>query len=63
MGLFTRRAQASRDYPAAGTTVTGRADRYRRHKTTGARRAAREGQAWEDRDRQQDKQGRWYRPA
>ncbi|WP_225840324.1 hypothetical protein [Streptomyces sp. NK08204] len=63
MGLFTRRAQTTRAYPAAGITVTGPADRFRRAKTTSARRAATQGQAWEDRDRQQDRKGRWYRPA
>ncbi|QFQ97442.1 hypothetical protein F9278_15855 [Streptomyces phaeolivaceus] len=62
MGLFSR-AQSSRAYPAAGLTVTGRADRFRRAKTSGAREADRAGQAWEDRDRQQDRRGRWYRPA
>lgn len=62
MGLF-RRTQSSREYPATATTVTGPADRYRRAKTTGARRAARQGQAWEDRDRAGDSTSRWYRPA
>ncbi|MFE7972986.1 hypothetical protein [Streptomyces shenzhenensis] len=62
MGLF-RRAQSTRTYPAAGTTITGRADRFYRAKTTGARQAAREGQAWEDRDRQAERGRRWYRPA
>ena len=63
MALFSRRPQSTRDYPAAGTSVTGDAGRFRRAKTTGARRAAREGQAWEDRDRQQERGRRWYRPA
>jgi len=63
MALFSRRQQSTRDYPAAGTSVTGDAGRFRRAKTTGARRAAREGQAWEDRDRQQERGRRWYRPA
>jgi hypothetical protein len=62
MGWF-RREQTARDYPAAGTSVTGPADRFHRAKTTGAKRAARKGQAWEDRDRAQDTKGRWYRPA
>ncbi|MFB8772119.1 hypothetical protein [Streptomyces broussonetiae] len=62
MGLF-RRAQSTRTYPAAGTSVTGSAGRFRRHKTTGARQAAAEGQAWEDRDRTQDRTNRWYRPT
>jgi len=63
MGWLSRRQQSTRDYPAAGTSVTGDAGRFRRAKTTGARRAAREGQAWEDRDRQQERGRRWYRPA
>ncbi|MFF5842140.1 hypothetical protein ACFY74_11805 [Streptomyces massasporeus] len=64
MGWLSRREQSTaRDYPAAGVTVTGSASRFRRAKTTGARRAAAEGQAWEDRDRQQDRKGRWYRAA
>jgi hypothetical protein len=58
-----RRAQSSRDYPAAGTSVTGRADRFHRAKTSGARAADRAGQAWEDRDRDQDRRSRWYRPV
>ncbi len=62
MGLF-RRADTPRTYPASGITVTGRADRFRRSKTSGARDADRAGQAWEDRDRQQDRRGRWYRAA
>lgn len=62
MGLFRRREQSTRDYPNA-TSVTGRADRFRRHKTSGARRADRQGQAWEDRDRAQDRRGGWYRSA
>jgi hypothetical protein len=56
---FKRSGQSSRSYPAAGVSITGSADRFRRAKTAGARRAARDGQAWEDRDRQQA--GTWYR--
>ncbi|AQS70858.1 hypothetical protein [Streptomyces pactum] len=62
MGLF-RSSKSSRDYPAAGVTVTGDASRFRRHKTSVARRAAREGQAWEDRDRARDRKGGWYRSS
>lgn len=62
MGWFSR-AQASRDYPTAGVSVTGSADRFRRARTTGARRAAAQGQSWDDRDRAQDRKGRWYRPT
>jgi hypothetical protein len=64
MGIFSRREQTTaRDYPNAGVTVTGSATRFRRHKTSGARQAGAAAEAWEDRDRQQDKRGRWYRPA
>jgi hypothetical protein len=62
MGLL-RRAQSSRAYPAAGISVTGSPGRFHRAKTSGARQAAADGQAWEDRDRQQDRKGRWYRAA
>lgn len=58
---FWNRAQTSRDYPAAGTSVTGDANRFRRAKTSGARQADRQGQAWEDADRNRDKRGGWYR--
>ncbi|MFJ4624254.1 hypothetical protein [Streptomyces sp. NPDC088812] len=50
MGWFSR-GQTSRDYPAAGTSVTGPAARFFRSKTSGARAADRAGQAWEDTDR------------
>lgn len=63
MGLFSRQPQTTKAYPAAGVTVTGSAGRFRRAKTTGAREAAAQGQAWEDRDRAQDRKGRWYRAA
>jgi hypothetical protein len=53
-----RREQTTRDYPAAGTHVTGDAGRFRRAKTTGARAADRAGQAWEDADRQAERQRR-----
>ncbi|MEW2302007.1 hypothetical protein AB0958_18875 [Streptomyces sp. NPDC006655] len=63
MGLFSKRGQSTRSYPAAGVSVTGSSSRFFRAKTTGARRAARSGQAWEDRDRKQDRRGGWYRAA
>jgi hypothetical protein len=63
MGLFGRRDQSSRAYPAAGITVSGDPGRFRRAKTSGARQAAAQGEAWETRDRQQDRKGRWYRAA
>lgn len=65
MGL-RRRAQTSRAYPAAGTSVTGPADRFRRSKTSGARQADSDAQAWEDQERARERRGgtwltRWTR--
>lgn len=54
MPLF-RRAQSTRDY--YGVTVTGDPGRFRRAKTSGARKADRQGQDWEDRDRARDHKG------
>ncbi|MFF3310502.1 hypothetical protein [Streptomyces sp. NPDC002952] len=54
MGLFSRRSTSSRSYPAAGTVVTGNSGRFFRAKTSGAARAARAGQAWEDADRDRE---------
>ncbi|MFG3276213.1 hypothetical protein [Streptomyces luteogriseus] len=49
---------------AGRESATDRAARKRRegHRRNLGRAAA-EGQAWEDRDRQQDRKGRWYRAA
>jgi hypothetical protein len=52
---FFRRAQSARDY--YGVTVTGDSSRFRRAKSSGARRADRQGQAWEDADRARDRKG------
>ena len=46
-----RREQSTRDYPAAGASVTGDAGRFRRAKTAGARRADRKAQKWDAQDR------------
>lgn len=35
--------------------------RRQSHKRSGATRAARQGQAWEDADRANDRKGGWYR--
>lgn len=51
-----RRAESTRAYPAAGTSVTGDSRRFLRAKTSGARRADRQGQAWEDADRKRERQ-------
>jgi hypothetical protein len=55
---WPRRAQSTRAYPAAGTSVTGSAARFRLAKTLGARRADRAGQAWEDADRADERRRR-----
>jgi hypothetical protein len=57
MAWRRNRDQAARDYPAAGTSVTGNAGRFRSAKTTGARRAGAAADAWETSDRRRDKQG------
>jgi hypothetical protein len=51
MAWFRRTEQSTRAYPAAGTSVTGRADRFRRAKTSGARKAGKAAEEWEARDR------------
>lgn len=63
MGWLSRAAQSTRAYPAAGTSVTGRADRFRLARTTGARRADRAGQDWDakDRDAERNRSGRYSR--
>ncbi|MEU3851746.1 hypothetical protein [Streptomyces sp. NPDC029554] len=58
MGLFSRRQPTStRHYPAAGTSVTGSASRFRRSKTKGARDAGAAAEAWEQQDRARDRKG------
>ena len=63
MGWFSRRTeQSTRNYPAAGTSVTGDAGRFRRAKTSGARRAGAEAEKWEQQDRARERgqrDGRW----
>jgi hypothetical protein len=44
---------------ASETAARKRREGHRRNLT----RVARQGQAWEDRDRQQERRGGWYRPA
>ena len=55
---FRSRDQTPRTYPAAGLTITGARDRFHRSKTAGARTAGHAAQAWEDADRQQERQRR-----
>lgn len=66
MGIFSRRS----DSDLAKTRYEGResaSETAARARRTGHRRnttrAARAGQAWEDRDRAQDNRGPWYRAA
>jgi hypothetical protein len=57
---FRRTEQSTRAYPAAGTSVTGDAGRFRRAKTSGARRAGAEAEKWEQQDRARDRRdGGW----
>lgn len=44
---------------ASASAARSRSQGHRRNVT----KAARAGQAWEDRDRQQDRKGTWYRAA
>ncbi|MGX1221984.1 hypothetical protein [Streptomyces ambofaciens] len=57
MGWLSRRTQSTRAYPAAGTFVTGDAARFRRAKTTGARKAGRAAERWEEADRARSRRG------
>ena len=63
MGWFSRRTETStRAYPAAGMSVAGDAGRFRRAKTSGARQAGAEAEAWEQKDRARERgqwDGRW----
>ena len=52
---FRRTESSTRAYPAAGTSVTGDAGRFRRAKTAGARKAGAEAEAWEQKDRARDR--------
>jgi len=59
MALFRRNTQSTRAYPAAGTSVTGDANRFRRSRTSGARAAGQAAEAWENADRARDRRGGW----
>jgi hypothetical protein len=58
MGAFSW-LRPSNDQQLAADLASQR--RVRRSRS--ATRAARQGQAWEDRDRAGDRRGGWYRPA
>jgi hypothetical protein len=69
MGLFSN-LFGGNDRQLAETRYAGResaSDRAARQRREGHRRnvtaAARQGQAWEDRDRAQERRGGWYRRA
>jgi hypothetical protein len=57
MAWRRNRDQTTRDYPAAGASVTGSAGRFRRAKTSDARRAGAAAEDWEQQDRRRDRQG------
>jgi hypothetical protein len=61
MGLrdFARSLRPGNDAQLAADLSTQRRQSHRRN----IGQAAAAGQAWEDRDREQDGRGRWYRPA
>ncbi|MEU6597882.1 hypothetical protein [Streptomyces flaveolus] len=67
MGFFDRLLGNDFERAAKYEGRESASDRAARQRRQGHRRstgrAAAQGQAWEDRDRQQDKRGRWYRPA
>lgn len=58
MSIFKRTPKTSRAYPAAALSVSGDARRFFRAKTSGARQADRQGQAWEDASRERERTGR-----
>jgi hypothetical protein len=54
--------RAATRYPGReSATASASRQRRRSHRNNGATRAARQGQAWEDTDRQRDRHGGWYR--
>jgi hypothetical protein len=61
MAWFRRTEQSTRNYPAAGTSITGDTGRFRRAKTSGARQAGAEAEAWEQADRARDRRGTGWR--
>lgn len=67
MGFFTRRSDSdlAKTKYAGRESATESAARARSasHRRSGATRADRKGQSWEDKDRAQDKRGPWYRAA
>lgn len=56
---FARSLKPGNDQQLANDlSAQRRASHHRNIRTTAA-----QGQNWEDRDRQQDRRGKWYRPA
>jgi hypothetical protein len=62
LGDFARSLMPGNDTELAAD-LNANASRQRRasHRNGGATRAARQGQAWEDADRRNDRRGGWYR--
>ncbi|MEU8968129.1 hypothetical protein AB0D11_02440 [Streptomyces monashensis] len=57
------RKLAETKYAGRQSATDAAAEQRRRGHRRSIGRTAAAGQAWEDRDRQQDRKGRWYRPA
>jgi hypothetical protein len=57
------RKLAETKYAGRKSATDAAAEQRRRGHRRSIGRTAAAGQAWEDRDRQQDRKGRWYKPA
>jgi hypothetical protein len=57
------RKLAATKYAGRQSATDAAAEQRRRGHRRSISRTAAAGQAWEDRDRQQDRKGRWYKPA
>jgi hypothetical protein len=60
--VFGNDHQRAARYDGPSASETAAAKRRTGHRRN-ATKAARAGQAWEDRDRAQDRKGKWYRAA
>jgi hypothetical protein len=59
LGDFARSLKPGNDHQlAADLNANASRQRQRGHRNSGAQRAARQGQAWEDTDRQRERSGR-----
>lgn len=59
LGDFARSLRPGNDHELAASL----APQQRVRRSRAATRSLRQGQAWEDRDRLQDRNGGWYKPA